>query len=450
MLKIIKVKATDEFLKIYLLKLHEIGFLKYLNFKDEIFNSLIHTKSFQEINSKELFECCPDVFTGFIPKYLFYVSDHEIDFKNVFEFPVLYASIEKLGDYPFYEARYGLFPQTGCNLLDIKGRILKSIQPESLYEPDIIEIKGKYQMNVDSDRHFLLINQYSISHDQWFREIYYIEEGRIVDINEMTNITIIVDAIQKHGSSFIITSKLLRDKKEVILAAVEKDGSSLKFASEDLRNDKAVVLAAVKNFGPALEFASKELQSDKEVQNNVIHYFEEKLENIERREYSARNNHEWDESGDIDWYNSIVEQISNEINWLKVEIIEMFKANCSVHLKDDQDFIQNIFKIWPHYLVDYNIIYTIASKDLLTSNDFLLCLLKLDSKGTPYWDWSLFPSSYWADQDRVRVAVEIDEEALKYVSVDYPFYKMSHKTIDSDQTLRNLLNPDDNEEDLPF
>jgi hypothetical protein len=329
--------------------------------------------------------------------------------------------------------------------LNVKGRILKSIHPF-----DAMYIEGPYHINVDSDGNFLMIDEFYLSFDVWCREIYYIEDDRIVDINEMTDLTIIIDAIQKHGESFILSSKELLDNKEVVLSVVEEDGSSLEYASENLRNDKEVVLAAVKNFGPAIEFASEELQSDKEVQNNVIHYFREEFENIESTEYSARGNYEWGENSDLDWYNNILEQVSDKLNWLKVKIKEICKYNCSVQLKDDKDFIQKVFKIWPHYLVDYNIIYTIASKDLLNSNDFLLNLLKLELKGTPNWNWSLFPSSFWANKDRVSLAVEIDKEALKYVSIDYPVKITPYKTIDSDQTLRNILNPDGEEEDLPF
>ena len=463
MLKINKVKATEEFLKIYLLKLHEIGFLKCLNFKDDIFNALLRFKSFKEINSKELFDCCPNVFTDFIPEFLYYVSDLEIPFKNVFEFPVLYASIEKLGDNPFFEARYGLFAQTGCDIYNIEGKILKSIHPESLYDDDIISDEGKYQINIDSDRNFLMIDEFLMPYYRWFREIYYIEDDRIVDINEMTDLTIIVDAIQKHGRSFLFTSKALQDNKEVVLAAVKKDGSSLMsasenlindkeivlvavkndsfslefasenlrndkevvltavlnngytliYASENLKNDKDVVLAAVENYWPALKFASEELQLDKDIQNCVTQCLRDTVEHLNYLEHRDRKCYGDEVSDD---YEQEYNNISNKINHL------LRLENC-IHLKDDQDFMIKILTVLYRCNSEFNIVFNLASEKLLQSKQFLHDLLNEPDvfyfegiyKGINE-EWNKFPSSFWLDEDCVLTILNHSVDSFKYAS----------------------------------
>ena len=266
MLKINNVPVTDKLLKIYLLKLHQIGFLRCLDFRRDIFDSLICSKSFDEINSNELFTCCPLAFADFIPEFLYFLGDDMIELATtVFDFPVLYTSIEKLGDSPFYEAKYGLFPQTGCDLFNIEGSLLRSIHPESLFVEDNDVFAGFYRINVDADERILIIDEFMINRSNHRKDIYRIDDVRLVNIVELNDIPVIINAIKKYGFELEYASEKFRDNKEVVLAAVLTNGHSLRFASENLRDNKEVVLAAVLTHGSSLRFASDELRDNKEV-----------------------------------------------------------------------------------------------------------------------------------------------------------------------------------------
>jgi hypothetical protein len=259
-----------------------------LDFRRDIFDALMRSKSFDDINSNELFKCCPLAFSDFIPEFLYYLSDTVIEFENVFDFPVLYTSIEKLGKTPFYEAKYGLFPQTGCDLFNREGSLLRSIHPESIYIDENENLIAKYRVNVDPDKNILIIDEYIVTRGDFMREIYLIEDVRLVNIIEMNDISIIIDAINNNGFLLEYAPDELGDKKEVVHASVSTHGSDLQYASDNLRDDKEVVLAAVKNFGPALVYASKQLQLDKDVQDNFITYFEYEVEIINELESKGR------------------------------------------------------------------------------------------------------------------------------------------------------------------
>jgi hypothetical protein len=405
MLKIINAPVTDKLLKIYFLKLYQIGFLKCLDFRQDIFDSIIRSKSFDEINSYELVRCCPLAFADFIPEFLYYLGDDMIELETtVFDFPVLYTSIEKLGNTPFYEARYALFTQTGCDLYNEEGSMLKSIQPKSLYIDVNENLSGKYQIYIDEDKQLLIVDEYMINRANTMREIYRIEDVSMVNIIEMSDISIIIDAIMKHGFLLEYASEKFQDNKEVVLAAVLTNGSSLQFASENLRDDLEVVLAAVKNFGPALLYASNAIQLNKDVHDIFIEYFELKIEIINQLENAGRIY-----SDDVFWAD-----IYQKYDVLYKEIVFLFIVNPGIHLKEDQDFIKRIFVILSKCNSDPDVIFRIAANKLLESKDFLIEILvddRFDLFSFSFFTWSKFPSSFWSDADCVLAALKHDFSA---------------------------------------
>jgi serine/threonine-protein kinase TTK/MPS1 len=88
-------------------------------------------------------------------------------------------------------------------------------------------------------------------------------------------------------------------------------------------------------------------------------------------------------------------------------------------LKNDEDYVLNLFKLWPHYLVDYNIFYSVASLRLLQSKEFITELLKSETKGSVLWSWKEFPTSYWSDEEFVKAALKINGDALQYANDIY-------------------------------
>jgi hypothetical protein len=404
MLNIIKATATDKLLKIYFFKLYQIGFLQCLDFRWDIFDSLIRSKSFDEITSNELFNCCPLAFAGFIPEFLYYLSDDELELELVFDFPVLYTSIEKLDKSPFYEAKYGLFPQTGCDLFNIEGSKLRSIHPESIYIDENVNLISKYRVSVDSDKQFFIIDEYMVTRGDFMREIYVIEDFRIVNIIEINDSSIIIDAINNNGFLLEYAPEKIRDNKEVVLASVLTNGSYLQHATDNLRDDKEVVLAAVKNSGPSLLYASKRLQLDKDVQDNFVKYFEYEVEIINELESKGRKY-----SDEEFW-----EDIHQQFNIIYNEILSLFSVKNCNHLKDDLIFVQRIFVIVSKCNSDPNVVFRFASKRLLESKDFFLEIL-VDSRfeffSFSFLTWSKLPSSFWSDADCVLAALNHDISA---------------------------------------
>lgn len=479
--KIIEVKSTDKLLKIYFLKLYEIGFLNRSNLKEERFSALISSKSLNEINSKELFDCCSVQFADFKPDYFYYLGeDNSLNSEIVFDIPILYTSIEKLGNIPLYEAKYGHFPETGCDIVNINGEILKSIHPSSLYIGDE-RIIGKYSLEVDSETPLFLIDEYSFS-NQYRREFYFYENNSIVHMDEWLDKKLIIDAIKKHGISLEYASEEFRNKKEVVLAIVMKDGSSLSYASENLKNDKDIVLAAVENFWPALKFASKELQLDKDVQNCVTQYLEEIVSELNYREHLDGKM----DDGFFDNYEQEYNKLSREINKL------LRSKNCT-HLKDDQDFMIKILTVLYRCNSEFSIVFHLASEKLLQSKEFLLDLL--NEPGVFYYEgineeWNKFPSSFWLDgacvlailnhsvdsfnyaseelksnRDFVLEAVNIKGSALKYVSKELKSdkeivisaiknnssaFQFASPLLQGDKEIIDLKEKDESEDELPF
>ena len=97
-------------------------------------------------------------------------------------------------------------------------------------------------------------------------------------------------------------------------------------------------------------------------------------------------------------------------------IIEGYCPFLYKYIKRDKDFILNIYRLWPHYLMQCNILYKLAPKELLKSKDFFSEIFKLKIKGEHNWSWTHFPNHFWNDKEFVFEAVSRNGAALKYAS----------------------------------
>ena len=159
--------------------------------------------------------------------------------------------------------------------------------------------------------------------------------------------------------------------------------------------------------------------------SHCLTFFEEELKEIERSIVGIRENSEWEEDEEAlqeywDMENETLEDLEllknqaiNGPDFLNKEYFISYEL-----LKDDKDYVLNLFKIWPNFLVeyDYNIIYDIASSRLIQSIEFIKEIFELDESKEVPWEWSDFPKTFWDDNTFVELACEIDkEEAIQYV-----------------------------------
>jgi hypothetical protein len=89
-------------------------------------------------------------------------------------------------------------------------------------------------------------------------------------------------------------------------------------------------------------------------------------------------------------------------------------------LRDDEDYVLNLYKIWPHHIVQYNIFYYIVSARLLQSIDFIKKILNIEDTVSSYlWTWEDFPSSFWLDKEFVMLAIKKNGCALQNTSEEF-------------------------------
>ena len=158
--------------------------------------------------------------------------------------------------------------------------------------------------------------------------------------------------------------------------------------------------------------------------SHCLAYFKEELEEIERSIIGIRENSEWEEDEEaLQDYQDMENQSLEDLELLKNKAIngpDFLNKEYSISyelLKDDKDYVLNLYKLWPHFLVeyDYNIIYDIASSRLIQSIEFIKEIFELDESKDVTWEWSDFPKTFWKDKTFVELAVKIDkEETIQY------------------------------------
>ena len=150
------------------------------------------------------------------------------------------------------------------------------------------------------------------------------------------------------------------------------------------------------------------------LKENTLFNFKELLEELERTSFSLRENMEiCDNEDEIEYYESELKEIYDQLN------LYLFQAsNVDELLNDNEDYIYQLFTIWPHDLVDYNIFHIVASNRLQNSNDFLYRLLITDLAIDLEWNWKDFPLTFWEVKKHVLAALNIDQKILKFISED--------------------------------
>ena len=132
---IVEVPASEKYLKIYFFQLYSATlYCSGIEFDEDKVNSIIKSKSFEEMTSTELFDLCKilrreweEDFTSYLTEKFFFIQPKEgIEKHNVFDHPFLYTDIRPIVDDSIYEAQFGI----SCHLLNKHGEELLICEDE--------------------------------------------------------------------------------------------------------------------------------------------------------------------------------------------------------------------------------------------------------------------------------------------------------------------------------
>ena len=301
---IVEVPASEKYLKIYFFQLYSATlYCSGIEFDEDKVNSIIKSKSFEEMTSTELFDLCKirrreweEDFTSYLTEKFFFIQPKEgIEKHNVFDHPFLYTDIRPIVDDSIYEAQFGI----SCHLLNKHGEELLICEDErfkssgmSVFNitPNLYD-KGYYYFKVFSNELIELIlydenngqasDLYQMKEETYFLKIHEIENKQTIQsiIHKNNDASIIKFAsddlqndlelmsqcIRMDSTLLKYASEAIQNNFELVLEAVTKDGSSLEFASNELKDDEKIVLSAVQECAYAINFASEKLRNDKEI-----------------------------------------------------------------------------------------------------------------------------------------------------------------------------------------
>lgn len=277
---------------------------------------------------------------------------------------------------------------------------------------------------------------YFYSHHFFIDFIWDLEDDKVVkNISNKYSKEILLPLISINGLVLFYADDKSKKNKQFVLSAIKNDFRAFYYVDDSLKGDKTFVLEALKINLRVFSLLTEKFKKDDDIlcetaKQECLYFFREEIENIETTEYSFRYNsqevHDEDSSPDtIEFYNTISNEIEDSLLNLKKYAEDgpfffAFEYSYSYELfKNDEDYILNLFKLWPHYLVDYNIFYSVASLRLLQSKEFITELLKSETKGAVLWSWNEFPTSYWSDEEFVKVAIKNNGDALQYANDIY-------------------------------
>jgi hypothetical protein len=171
------------------------------------------------------------------------------------------------------------------------------------------------------------------------------------------------------------------------------------------------------------------------LKENTLFNFKEILEELASTSFSLIENMEiCDNEDEIEYYESELKEIFDQLDLYKDQAL-----NVNELLNDNEDYIYQLFTIWPHDLVDYNIFHTVASTRLQNSIDFIYKLLITDVSKDLGWNWKDFPIAFWDNKICVLAALNIDQIILKYVSEDLKKDEDIINATHSDDWLRDCF-----------
>jgi len=248
----------------------------------------------------------------------------------------------------------------------------------------------------------------------------------------MSDREIILALINFNGLGLSFASENLKKDREVILKAIKNDFRAFYFVDNSLKENKTFILEVLKANYWVYSLLTEKLKKDDDIlfetgKQECLFFFKKEIEDIEAKEYSFRYNSQEVHDEDcrqetIDFYNNISNEIENSLINSKEYAVDgpfffAFEFSFSYELlKNDEDYVLNLFKLWPHHLVDYNIFYSVASSRLLQSKEFIVELLKSKTKGAVIWSWNEFPTSYWSYEEFVKAVIKINGDALQYAN----------------------------------
>jgi hypothetical protein len=277
---------------------------------------------------------------------------------------------------------------------------------------------------------------YFYSHHYFIDFIWDLENDKVAkNISNKYSKEILLPLISINGLVLFYADNKSKKNKQFVLSAIKNDFRAFYYVDDSLKGDKTFVLEALKINLRVFSQLTEKFKKDDDIlyetaKQECLYFFIEEIEDIEAKEYSFRYNsqeiHDEDSSPDtIEFYNTISNEIEDSLLNLKNYVEDgpfffAFEFSFSYELlKNDEDYVLNLFKLWPHYLVDYNIFYHVASSRLLQSKEFIVELFKSETKGTVLWSWNEFPTSYWSDEEFVKAAIKINGDALQYADDIY-------------------------------
>jgi len=293
--KIIKVNATEDYLKIYFFKLYQRKKeFHHLEIDEEKLNQIIVSKSLSQMTSAELFNCISveldntdyeddsDFIYGdqLVPNYFYYL-DAESNFNksSIVAYPFLYTDIEQLNGIDLYTGKIDSKGYFGFDLLNKDGFLLMKLTSKFSSDKKIsIEVLGDYNLFIfktDSSIKGLFSyvnNEFSkidkIDDKEIMIELIRLSYNQCLKFasDQLRNDKdVFFSAIKNDNFDFAFASDSIRNDKNLVLLAVKKNGDLLKYVSSRLRNDKEIVLTAISHDGDSLKFASDAMKNDKEV-----------------------------------------------------------------------------------------------------------------------------------------------------------------------------------------
>jgi hypothetical protein len=295
MLQINKTKATEELLKVYFFKIYERKKEFYdFDIVEKKLHSIIESKSFNEMNSRELFDCISinlydedgDSYyidgQDLMPNYFYYLDNGiKTDDNNIFSSPFLYTSIELVAGLDLFKAKLDCKDEFGYDLLNDEGSIVMKLTPKIYNDKNLIievlethnlfilktnygnTIKGTYSFINNHISQIIRIDSKALLLD-----LIKLGYGKFVEFasdNLKMDRDIFSAGIECDEFDFSFASDVIRNDKDLLLNAVSKHGHLLQYASSNLRNDNEVVLSALSNDGEALQYASEMLRKNKEI-----------------------------------------------------------------------------------------------------------------------------------------------------------------------------------------
>lgn len=240
MMKIKKVATSEDLLKIYFFKLYAKKCWS-LNFDEEV-ESLIRSKTFEQLSAEELFSYClihdrwnnHQIYTAdtLMPDYLYFFGEDLAEYKNIESHPFLYTSINLINNTQIYEAKVHNYLS---ELYDTNGKSLNLIFSPNLYDNGFTNI---FSVN----ENLICCNSWDDNNGN-YSDLFSFNNNELSKISCIENKQEILSLINQFEIPDILSlaSDNLKNDKEVVLASLSKYPYSIDYASEELKNNKEFI-----------------------------------------------------------------------------------------------------------------------------------------------------------------------------------------------------------------